>query len=374
MRISVRDTGVGIPQEKIGLLFEKFSQVDGSTTRRYGGTGLGLAISKQLVNLMEGSIGVESRLGEGSTFWFDLPLRLDTEPQAGPPPVADISGLRALILDDNEVNRRLLQEQVTGWGMRNGSFATAGQALQEVRVAQEAGDPYHFVLLDYLMPERDGIALARAIRADASLGGCVIVMLSSIGQCQKIKQTQGVIDACLSKPVRQSQLFHTLTSAWAKRRGSELSCGLRPEQNARDLKAAVTGKFAACHSRVLVVEDNVVNQKVACRMLERLGLRTDVAANGREAVAMSALVPYDLIFMDCQMPEMDGYEATREIRRRDGSAGHVAVIALTAEAMAGYRETCLGAGMDDYLTKPVRLDELCVALSRWLPQKQLIPQ
>ena len=374
MRISVRDTGVGIPQEKIGLLFEKFSQVDGSTTRRYGGTGLGLAISKQLVNLMEGSIGVESRLGEGSTFWFDLPLRLDTEPQAGPPPVADISGLRALILDDNEVNRRLLQEQVTGWGMRNGSFATAGQALQEVRVAQEAGDPFHFVLLDYLMPERDGIALARAIRADASLGGCVIVMLSSIGQCQKIKQTQGVIDACLSKPVRQSQLFHTLTSAWAKRRGSELSCGLRPEQNARDLKAAVTGKFAACHSRVLVVEDNVVNQKVACRMLERLGLRTDVAANGREAVAMSALVPYDLIFMDCQMPEMDGYEATREIRRRDGSAGHVAVIALTAEAMAGYRETCLGAGMDDYLTKPVRLDELCVALSRWLPQKQLIPQ
>ena len=200
-------------------------------------------------------------------------------------------------------------------------------------------------------------------------------MLSSMGKCPEVNLTQGgVIDACLSKPVRQSQLFNTLTSIWAKRQGSGFSGALPPAENAADLKKAVAGRFAAYNSRALVVEDNFVNQKVACRMLEKLGLRTDVAANGREAVAMSTLVPYDAIFMDCQMPEMDGYEATREIRRREGPGLHVPVIALTAEAMAGYREACLGAGMDDYITKPVKLDDLCAALKRWLPPTQLSPK
>ena len=367
MRISVQDTGVGIPQEKIGLLFEKFSQVDGSTTRRYGGTGLGLAISKRLVNLMGGHIGVESRLGEGSTFWFDLPLRLDTQPHVALPPEADISGLRALIWGDNEVTRRVLDEQITGWGMRTLCLAAGEQALQAMRAAQEASDPYLFVLLDCLIPE-DGIALARAIRSDPSLRGCVIVMSSSIAQCQEVSQTQsGIIDACLGKPVRRSQLFNALVSAWAKRQGAGPSGSLRAKPKAADLKQAVTGKFAGCNSRILVVEDNVVNQKVACRLLENFGLRTDVAANGREAVQMSALVPYGLILMDCQMPEMDGYEATRQIRRREGPARQVAVIAMTADAMAGARERCLEAGMNDYISKPVKVDELCGALSRWLP-------
>jgi len=372
MRISVRDTGVGIPQEKIGLLFEKFSQVDGSTTRKYGGTGLGLAISKQLVNLMGGSIGVESRPGEGSTFWFDLPLRPDTQPHAAPAPAADFSGRRALILGGNEVSRWVLDEQIAGWGMRNGSFAAGEQALRAMRAAQEAGDPYHFVLLDCPTPENDGNAVARAIHSDPSLGGCAIVMLSSIGQCQEAGQTQsGVIDACLTKPVRQSQLFDALASAWAKRQGTELPGSVGPQRNVADRAPAVTGKFAACSSRILVVEDNVVNQKVACRMLENLGLRADVAANGREAVEVSALVPYDLVLMDCQMPEMDGYEATREIRRREGPARQVAVIAMTADAMKGSRERCLAAGMDDYISKPVKLDELYRTLSRWLPPEQM---
>jgi signal transduction histidine kinase/DNA-binding response OmpR family regulator len=371
MRISVRDTGEGIPQEKIGLLFEKFSQVDGSTTRKYGGTGLGLAISKRLVKLMGGSIGVESRLGGGSTFWFDVPLRLDTQAPVAQTPVADISGLRALILDDNEVNRRLLHEQVTGWGMRNGSFATGKEALQAMRDAQAAGDPYHFVLLDYLMPDHDGISLARTIHADPALGGSMIVMLSSIGQCPEVARMKGgVIDACLTKPVRQSQLFNTLTDVWAKRQGVKVHGRLVPKQEPASPKRAVTGMFAACGSRVLVVEDNVVNQKVACRMLESLGLRTEVAANGREALEMLALAHYGLILMDCQMPEMDGYEATREIRRRTGPEQRVAVIAMTADAMTGSRERCLAAGMDDYISKPVKLEDLCGALSRWLPQEQ----
>jgi signal transduction histidine kinase/DNA-binding response OmpR family regulator/streptogramin lyase len=374
VRICVRDTGMGISLENIGLLFEKFSQVDGSNTRRYGGTGLGLAISKQLVNLMGGSIGVESRLGEGSTFWFDLPLYLDAQPQIAPPPVADISGLRALVLSDNEVNRGVLHEQITGWGMRNESFATSGQALPAMRAAQKAGDPYHFVLLDCLIRESDGSALAEAIDSDPSLRGCVIVMLSSIGQFQEVSQTQrGVIDAYLSKPVRQSQLFNILASARAKRQGAVLSGSLRTKQNAADPRRVVTGKFAECNSRILVVEDNAVNQKLACRLLENLGLRTDMAANGREAVEMSARVPYGLILMDCQMPEMDGYEATREIRRREGSVRQVAVIAVTADAMQGTRERCLEAGMDDYISKPVKLDKLYGALGRWLPQKQPSP-
>jgi len=371
VRVSVRDTGVGISQEKIGLLFERFSQVDGSTTRKYGGTGLGLAISKRLVNLMGGSIGVESRLGEGSTFWFDLPLRLDAQPPGAQPPAACISGLRALILDDDEVNRRVLHEQITGWGMRNGSFASGEQALQAMREAHAAGDPYHFVLLDYLMPQNDGIAMARAIRFDPSLGGCMIVMLSSIGHCPEVTRMEGgIIDACLSKPVRQAQLLKTLIDVWSNRHGLAPPGGRTPQGDARNSKRAAPRTFAWCASRVLVVEDNVVNQKVACRMLESLGLRTDVAANGREAVEMTALAPYGLILMDCQMPEMDGYEATGAIRRRAGSGWRIPVIAMTADAMTGSRERCLAAGMDDYISKPVKLDALREALAKWLPQEQ----
>ena len=371
IRISVQDTGVGIPQDKIGLLFGKFSQVDGSTTRRYGGTGLGLAISKRLVNLMGGSIGVESRLGEGSTFWFELPLQLDTQPHIAPPCVADVTGLRVLILSDNEVNRRVLDEQITGYGMRTGSLAACEQALPAMHLAQDAGDPYQLIFLDCPLREGGEIAFARRIRSDPRLRGCVIVISSSIGQCQELRHTEsGIIDACLNKPVRQSLLLNTLASAWAKRQGVEPSGSLRAEPKTADLKQTFAGKYAACNSRILVVEDNVVNQKVACRLLERLGLRTDLAANGREAIEMSALVPYGLILMDCQMPEMDGYEATREIRRREGSTRQLAVIAMTADAVTGSREMCLEAGMDDYISKPVILDELYQALSRWLPQEQ----
>jgi signal transduction histidine kinase/ligand-binding sensor domain-containing protein/DNA-binding response OmpR family regulator len=374
MRVSVQDHGPGIPQEKLDLLFEKFSQVDASTTRKYGGTGLGLAISKQLVELMGGSIGVESRPGEGSTFWFTVPLTLDAQPHAAPVPVAELRDLRVLIVDDNEVNRRVLHEQIASWGMRNGSFSSGEQALEGLRAARQSGDPYHFAILDYEMPGMDGPTLARAIRSDPAIRGTVLVMLTSVGCWDAVRHTESAgIDACLSKPVRQSQLLNTLATAWSTKQHVALGDPAKPGNRIADMKSALTGRSVGWPIRVLVAEDNVVNQKVAVRMLERLGLRADVAANGRETVRMFELLPYDLIFMDCQMPEMDGYEAAQEIRRREGPGRHVAIIAMTADAMAGCREQCLEAGMDDFVAKPVAMEALFEALQRWAPVKEPAP-
>jgi len=364
VRVSVQDTGVGIPENKVRLLFQKFSQVDGSTTRRYGGTGLGLAISKELVELMGGSIGVESHLGKGSTFWFSIPLLLDARPQSDPSP-ADLSGLRVLIVDDNEVNRRVLHQQVISWGMKNGSVATGTEALAALRAAHAKGDPYHFVLLDYQMPEMNGAAVAAAIRADSTLRDTAVVMLTSVGGWGEIKQNDDtLIDTCLVKPVRQSQLMNALVTTWSKRLEA---AGVHASAPAAGPAAhlSVAGRFASVPLRVLVAEDNVINQKVASRLLNRLGVRVDVAADGAEAVHMVRTLPYDLVFMDCQMPEMDGYTATREIRRLQKPGQRLTVIAMTAEALAGARERCLEAGMDDYISKPVKLDDLTQMLHKW---------
>ncbi len=368
IRVSVEDTGPGIPADKMDLLFGKFNQVDGSTTRKSGGTGLGLAISKQLVNMMGGEVGVTSQLGKGSTFWFTLPLRLDAAPQAEPVPVAELRGLHVLIVDDNEVNRRVLREQVSSWEMRSDCYGGAVQALEALREARAAGDPHQVALLDYQMPEMDGAALAAAIKADPLLSETVLIMLTSVGHWNEVRHMQGAsIDACLVKPVRQAQLLNTLAATWAKKlqngHATKTSTVIEIPTAAPKLKAT----FAGMRLRVLVAEDNPVNQKVAVRMLERVGLRPDVAADGREAVAMYELLPYDLIFMDCQMPEMDGYTAAAEIRKRQKPEGRVAIIAMTAEAMEGTRERCLAAGMDDYVAKPVRLEEMTEALKKWVP-------
>jgi len=366
--VAVEDTGPGIPAEKVGGLFEEFSQVDGSITRKYGGTGLGLAISKRLVNLMGGQVGVTSQLGEGSTFWFTVPLQLDAQPHAEPAPVADLRGLRVLIVDDHDVNRRVLHEQITGWEMRNGSYAGAVEALQALREARVAGDPYQVVLLDYQMPDMDGAMLAAVIKADPLLSDAVVIMLTSVGHWTEVQHMQGAsIDACLVKPVRQSQLLNTLATAWSKKLQSGLATRTKALHEVAAVKSKLADRFAGAPVRVLVAEDNVVNQKVAVRMLERLGLRPDVAGDGREAVELCALLPYDLIFMDCQMPDMDGYTATAEIRRRQGSNKRVAIVAMTAEVMEGYRERCIAAGMDDYIAKPVRLDDMIEALKKWVP-------
>jgi PAS domain S-box-containing protein len=363
MRVWVRDTGVGIPESKLGALFEKFSQADASTTRRYGGTGLGLAICKQLVTLMGGDIGVESHIGEGSTFWFTLPLVLDAAPHALPVPEVDLTGLRVLIVDDNHVNRKVLHEQITSWGMRNGSYASGAEALEALRAAAGRGDPYDFVLLDYQMPGMDGAELAVAIKADPALRSTALVMLTSVGHLSEVKVLEGTgIDACLTKPVRQSYLLNTLATTRSRRLQAS-----PPPRRAETAAAPLVLELQLAHPpRTLVVEDNAVNQKVAVRMLERLGLRADVAANGREAVEMCRMVPYQLIFMDCQMPEMDGFAAAREIRLLEAPGPQApTIIAMTAEAMAGTREECLAAGMDDYIAKPVKFDHLREAVKSW---------
>jgi two-component system, sensor histidine kinase and response regulator len=371
MRVSVQDTGAGIAPNKIGLLFQKFSQVDGSITRKHGGTGLGLAISKQLVDLMGGSTGVESRLGVGSTFWFEVSLVLNAAAELAPVSLTELRGLRALIVDDNEVNRRVLQEQVTMWGIRNDCLESGSGAFHALCSASEKGDPYDFLLLDYQMPAMNGAAVTALVRFHPAIRDVTIIMLTSAGSRSGRSDellTEGVqVDACLTKPVRQSNLLNALVTTRAKRcnRGANDS---RPVVLKRPLEGvpSLESKFGNGHGRVLVVDDNAVNQRVAVRLLERLGLRIDVAGNGLEAVRMVRELPYDAVFMDCQMPEMDGYAATREIRRMEKPGQHIAIIAMTAEALTGAREQCFAAGMDDYIAKPVKLDDLSSAIRKWI--------
>jgi len=364
LRVTVRDTGTGVPEDKLDLLFQKFSQVDGSSTRKHGGTGLGLAISKQLVELMGGSIGVESLIGEGSTFWFEMPLLADPRPGVAPVPVEDLRGLRALIVDDNEVNRRVLREQTAAWGMRNDTLAAGAEVTAVLSKASGDGDPYNFLLLDFHMPGMDGAAVTAAVRAMPGIRDVPIIMLTSVMLRSGLMSEGPFVDASLIKPVRQSQLLNALASTRAMRlhRSAQGSPGGR--RSATETAAALAGACAGL--RVLVADDNAVNQKVAGRMLEKFGLRVDVAGNGREAVKMMSALPYDAVFMDCQMPEMDGYAATREIRLGEDPGQRVVIIAMTAEALAGAREECFSAGMDDYIAKPVMFEDLARAVEKWL--------
>jgi signal transduction histidine kinase/CheY-like chemotaxis protein len=371
MRISVHDTGTGIPPGKLDFVFEKFSQVDGSTTRKYGGTGLGLAISKQLVELMGGCIGVTSRLGEGSTFSFTLPLEFDAMPVATPVSLENLLELRALIVDDNDVNRRVLHGQLAGWGMRAGCCATAHEALHALREAKAGGDPYHFAIVDYLMPGMDGSELARAIKADPGMDRILVILLTSVSHgIEAVQPEHGTIDASLVKPVRQLQLGNTLSIVWSRKFQSLAPAPIRSDHPIEEMRAVLELRCGSLPVRILLVEDNIVNQKVARRMLEKLGMRPDLASNGREAVEMVRFLPYDLIFMDCQMPEMDGYEAAREIRRGESPNRRVPILAMTAEVLSGCREQCLLAGMDDHIAKPVKMQLLFEALMKWIPAKR----
>ena len=372
IRVAVTDTGIGIPTDKISMLFDKFTQADASTTRRYGGTGLGLAICSQLVHLMAGSIGADSEVGKGSTFWFTLPLTLDAHPTPSAIPVTNLRGLRVLIVDDIEVNRRVVHEQISSWGMRNGSYASAETALEAMRAAQQAGDPYQIVIADYQMPGMDGAMLAAAVKADPSTCDSIIILLTSLGNWSEVRSLEGAsVDACLVKPVRHSQLLNAVATAWSKKLDAvtkqEAAAGRRIP--APDPKTQPGGKFAGWPIRVLVADDNVVNQRVAARMLERLGLRADVAANGREAIEMVSMLPYDVVLMDCQMPEMNGYQASLEIRAREKAGRQLRIIAMTAEASATSRDLCLEAGMDDYISKPVKLERLIEVLDKWAPSE-----
>jgi signal transduction histidine kinase/DNA-binding response OmpR family regulator/HPt (histidine-containing phosphotransfer) domain-containing protein len=373
LRISIEDTGIGIAHEKLQSLFDKFTQADASTTRRYGGTGLGLAISKQLVELMGGSIGASSQLGQGSTFWFVLHLPLQRDVVPPPLPLADLAGVRVLIVDDNSVNRRVLQEQTLAWKMRNSTCESAAEALRTLREAQLDGDPFQLAILDFQMPEMDGEMLGRAIKADPMLSDTPLVMLTSLAQRGDMARMKEIgFAAYLVKPARQSDLLATLVSVWNDhihgRGGNVVTRHTLAEARPSLIDSgAERPQFAA---RVLLAEDHPTNQIVAAMMLRNLGCQVAIAANGLEALQMIEASSYDIVFMDCEMPEMDGFEATRAIRARADTKAQIPIVAVTAQSIQGDRERCLQAGMDDYIAKPVEQEAFAAALKKWLTGKR----
>ncbi|MCX4247692.1 response regulator [Paraliomyxa miuraensis] len=367
-RIEVQDTGPGIPHDRQQAIFEHFQQVDTSTTRTHGGTGLGLAIVKELVALMDGHVGVHSEEQRGSTFWFTVPLQLVPDAPARTVAPPDLAGLRVLVVDDHLVNRRILTEQLSGWGMSAEPCASGERALELLREACEREQPFQLAILDFHMPKMDGVQLARAIKSDAALRSTVLLMLSSVTHRTGSDELDDAgFAAYLVKPVHQNDLIDAITTAWGERdAASDRSPVVRISHYGRH--HTQTGPKAAFRLRVLLVEDNSVNQKVAQRMLERLGCRVDVAGDGKAALAMLDTFPYDLVLMDVQMPVMDGLEATLELRRRErGTDRHLQVVAMTAHAQPSDRERCLASGMDDYLSKPIRRQDLLRVLRALAP-------
>jgi two-component system, sensor histidine kinase and response regulator len=378
IRFSVVDTGIGISKEGLARLFQPFSQEDGTTTRTYGGTGLGLTISKRLVEMMGGTIGVESVQGKGSTFWWDATFEKQPASQIQPLPRKHLSGLHCLIVDDNDTNRKIVRHYADSWGVANDDASSADQALDKMRAAAAGGRPYDLALLDLQMPVKDGIALAREIKADLMLRGTRLILLTSLCHRQHEALKEGVFCAALTKPVRQSQLFDCIANVMGDPHESSLATqheagNKHPASGTSPLAPVSAAEHEHRNLLILIVEDNAVNQKVAVRMLEKSGYRADVAGNGIEAVKAVSLVPYDVIFMDCQMPEMDGFEATSQIRSMDGPTRRRVIIAMTANALQGDREKCLAAGMDDYIPKPIHQADIVAALSRAAQTKASLP-
>jgi len=373
VRFAVRDTGIGIPKDRSDKLFQKFSQVDSSTTRKYGGTGLGLAISKKLAEMMGGDIGVDSKVGKGSTFWFTAVFEKRPVPDnAAAATPGDIRGARILVVDDNETNRFVVREHLRAWGCVVDEAEDARQALEKLRAALQTGTPFGIAVLDLEMPGTDGAMLGESIKADPQLRDTILVMLTSRGQRGDSKRFSEIgFAAYLTKPVRASSLHDCLAMA------SAAAVDEQPKDVRRPADTLITRYRLAEDKRrrvrILLVEDNATNQKVAVRILEKLGFRADIAGNGKEAVAAAQALPYDIVFMDVQMPEMDGFEATERIRRIEAGTGkHTPIIAMTAHAMTGDRERCIEAGMDDYVTKPIEPKALVEAIERQLADRPLV--
>lgn len=369
LRFSVEDTGVGIPRDRLAGIFDTAAPGDRDAAPRVGGAGLGLAICRELTGLMGGEIGVDSVEGQGATFWFSLPLPVDASARPLPPPRASLTGVRALIVDADQTNRQVFSEQLDGLGLRPSAVSSGEEALAELANAEWSGDPYGLALLPAGVPDMDGEALGRLIKADARLHAAALLYLTHPGRPgdgRRIYETG--FAAYLVKPLRHDDLQDALALSWEMRdvvpRAPLITRHSLAEARAAGRPAPALARRAV-PARVLVVEDNAVNQKLAVRLLQKLRCRVDVAGNGREAVDLLVTLPYDLVFMDCQMPELDGFEATRLIRASETAAARVPIVAMTADALRGDREKCLEAGMDDYVSKPIQAGDLAAMVERW---------
>jgi signal transduction histidine kinase/CheY-like chemotaxis protein/HPt (histidine-containing phosphotransfer) domain-containing protein len=370
LRCTVRDTGIGIPPGKADEIFDSFTQVDASTTRRYGGTGLGLAISRQLVRMMGGSIGVESEEGRGSEFWFTVTLaRQSGSSRPIEKASEELRGVRVLVVDDNATNREILRALLVSWQMRPAEAKSGEQAIELMKNACRDGDPFRLAIIDMQMPGMDGEELGRAIQSDRELSTTVMIMLTSLGTWGDTRRLAEIgFAGYLTKPTHSQELRNAASQALAATDDRARLLPHTPASEQAGIEAVGRG------SRVLVAEDNVANQMVAVGLLRKLGAHGDAVADGREAVAALQTVPYDLVLMDVQMPEMDGLEATRRIRSGESGINDrgIPIVAMTGHAMHEDRQRCLAVGMNDYLTKPVSPDSLARVLASWLPAAPVV--
>jgi signal transduction histidine kinase/CheY-like chemotaxis protein len=372
VRVSIQDTGIGIPEKSRSRIFRRFGASDGRPSHRFGGAGLGLAISKQLVELMGGEIGVESAPERGSTFWFDLrlPVNLEARPSLW---AEDLQGVRVMVIDSSETRRTTVRAQLRHWGMRSDCYDNGAEALRELRLAREEGDPIRIVILSSQLKGMDAEALGDLVKSDVHLRDTDLVLLTSVGEQGDAKRlTEIGFSAYLVKPVRETALKKTLEVVWgARKNGIDQPLITRHSLTDSQIRVGFPMPSASEDDHqeagvVLLAEDDPTNQLVARAMIETFGYRVEVASTGIEAVDLHERTPFDVIFMDCAMPEMDGFEATAVIRRRERATEmHTPIIALTANAMDGDREECLDAGMDDYLAKPYGREAFRRILEKW---------
>jgi signal transduction histidine kinase/CheY-like chemotaxis protein len=364
VRFAVSDTGIGIPSERLNRLFKSFSQVDVSTTRKFGGTGLGLAICRSLAEMMNGSVGVESRLGEGSTFWFTAVFEKRSGAEDRLKAIPEMEGLRVLIVDDSGMNRDLLGSLLPLWGCRADKARDGASALDMMRKAVKDGDPYRIGIIDYSMPEMNGEALAELIKKDPGLNQTTLLVLASGILHDRVRRLYEIgVAETITTPVRRARLYDSLVRVLRSRLTQKIS---KADFAALFLDESSFGK----KGRVLLAEDNMTSQKLAKYLIEKAGYTVDVVSSGQEALKALEVAPYDCVLMDVQMPEMDGFEATERLRSKEqGGKSRIPVIAMTAHAMKGDRERCIEAGMDDYISKPIDRSQLMDVLSRFIPAR-----